>query len=91
MAVNRRDDVLERREGFALAADQDVAVLAGEVDADAVRHVLRGGLEVEVHRVDDFLDEFGDIGSSHKLGASGASVPCAGVYLTAGRAGAPIR
>jgi hypothetical protein len=46
--VNRRDDVLERGEGFSLFADQDVAVLAGQVDADAVGHFLGAGLEIEV-------------------------------------------
>ena len=65
MAVNRRDNVLQRGKGFALPADQHVAVLPGQVDADAVRHLLGGGLEVEVHGVNDFLNELGDICGGH--------------------------
>ena len=50
-----------------------------EVDADAVRHLLRAGLEIEAHRVDDFLDEFGDVSCRHKCVLRTASVP--GAYL----------
>ena len=89
MAVDRRDDVLQRGERFALPADQHVAVFAGQVDADAVRHLLRLGLEVEVHRVDDFLDERGDVRCGHDCLC--AVCACCGPILPQACAGAPIR
>ena len=61
VAIHRGHDVLQRGERFALAADQHVAVLAIEVDADAVRHLLGRGLEVEIHCVDDLLHKLGDV------------------------------
>ena len=57
---HRGDDVLQRGERFALTADQQRAVLAGQVDAQAVGHLLGFGLEMQPHRGNDFLDELTD-------------------------------
>ena len=61
----RRDDMLQRRERFALPANQDVAVLTGKVDTDAVGHLLWSGLQVEIHRVNNLLNEFGNVARRH--------------------------
>ena len=62
VAEDRGDDVLQRGERFALPANQHVAVLAGEVDAEPSGISSALGLEVEVHaRRRLFCDERGDV------------------------------
>ena len=63
----RADDLLERLQRLALPAREHRPVVAVEVDADAVGFLFRRRREIEVHRVDDALDEVHNRSRVHRL------------------------
>ena len=55
------DDVLQRLQAFAAAADQHAAVLAFEIDARRLRRLFDRRRQRHAHGVDDALHERGDL------------------------------
>ena len=60
--------VLQRLESFAAAPDEHAAILAFEVDARAFRRFFDRRRQRHAHRVDDVLDESGDLACVSDIG-----------------------